>query len=184
MIDRIQIIQHFIDKYHYTEYLELGIFFGVTFQLIKCENKDSVDTEQWKECPFKVKYKMSIDKFFEKECKKQYDIIFIDACHEEEQVDKDLNNSLKWLKENGTIILHDCNAPAPEGSGERTVWRSISKFNCTENGYTCHVVDVDHGVGIIRKGIQEKHKLSIEQSRMWENRVLNLISPEKFLELY
>ena len=39
----------------------------------------------------------------------KYDLIFIDGLHLEHQVDKDINNSLNHLSENGVIIIHDCN---------------------------------------------------------------------------
>ena len=183
-IDRIFIINYFIKKYNYSDYLEIGIFHGVTFSFIECKNKDSVDIKKDPNCPFEIKYLCSSDKFFEKHITKKYDIIFIDGNHESYQVDIDIVNSLKWLNENGTVILHDCNAPEAEGSGEGTVWKSISKFNCTNNGYTCHVVNVDHGCGIIRKGDQIKHNLSLEQAAMWSNKKLNLISVQEFNTLY
>lgn len=37
----------------------------------------------------------------------RFDMIFIDACHDYEQVKTDFNNSLKYLKVGGTILLHD-----------------------------------------------------------------------------
>ncbi len=65
---------------------------------------------------------------------------FIDGLHTEEQVDKDVENSLKHLSPNGTIMLHDCNPPTEwhqrsyedfcsnpcEWNG--TCWRSVVKL--------------------------------------------------------
>ena len=180
------IIQYFIDKYHYKDYLELGIYHGSTFPQIKCENKDGVDIKQYPECPFPVTYICSTDDFFSNHIKKKYDIIFIDALHEELQVDKDLVNSIKWLKDNGTIVLHDCYNPEGwlQWGIEQSAWKTISKFNCTNSKYSCHVVNTDCGCGIVRRGYQEKFKLSLEDSVKWENAKLNLISEEEFKKLY
>ena len=183
-MDRIQIINHFIKKYNYKHYLEIGIFHGVTFQSTECENKDGVDPVQNPNCPFIVKYLCTSDDFFENFIKKKYDIIFIDGLHDEHQVDKDIFNSIKWLNENGTIILHDCYPDWEGAEGEGTVWKSVSKFNCTDNGYACHVVNVDHGCGIIRKGNGIKYWLPLSEAIKWNNKKLNIITWDEFLQTY
>ena len=38
-----------------------------------------------------------------------FDIIFVDGLHEKQQVKKDILNSIKFLKDGGTIICHDVN---------------------------------------------------------------------------
>jgi predicted O-methyltransferase YrrM len=49
---------------------------------------------------------MPSDKYFE-ECKKEYDIIYIDGDHSYEQTKRDVNNAWKFIKEGGVIIGHD-----------------------------------------------------------------------------
>ena len=50
------------------------------------------------------------DEYFEsiKDTEVKYDIIFIDGLHHNEQVLKDVENSLKHLSEGGSIVCHDC----------------------------------------------------------------------------
>ena len=40
-----------------------------------------------------------------------FDVIFIDGLHLADQVEKDIDNALKFIKEDGFIILHDVNPP-------------------------------------------------------------------------
>ena len=49
---------------------------------------------------------MTSDKYFEV-CKKEFDIIYIDGDHSDEQVKKDFNNAWKYIKKGGVIIGHD-----------------------------------------------------------------------------
>ncbi len=41
--------------------------------------------------------------------KEEWDVIFIDACHETSQVTRDFENSLKVLSSNGVIVMDDIN---------------------------------------------------------------------------
>lgn len=91
-------------------YLELGVEYGTNIQEIKnivdiCVGVDInvVDIVDKGKIEF---YQMTTDEFF-KQNKRNFDIIFIDANHEFEQVKKDFNNSLKILNKYGIIILHD-----------------------------------------------------------------------------
>lgn len=67
--------------------------------------KTSVDIENTE-----ATYPMSTDDFF-KQNKKKYDIIYIDAGHDIENVLKDYNNSIKSLTDKGFIVLHDMYPP-------------------------------------------------------------------------
>ena len=42
----------------------------------------------------------------------KFDLIFIDGLHLANQVQKDIENSLKFIKDEGFIVLHDCNPPS------------------------------------------------------------------------
>ena len=50
---------------------------------------------------------MTSDDFF-RDNKEKFDLIFIDGLHETNQVDRDIENSLKFINKGGTILLHDC----------------------------------------------------------------------------
>mgnify|MGYP003323092031 CR=1 FL=1 len=97
---RTDVVQLIIDHYGYTSYLEIGIGNTRNHSLIKCENKISVDPNG------RAMYKMTSDKFFEEHAHEhQLDVIFIDGDHTKEQVEKDIDNSLKRLLPNGTIVF-------------------------------------------------------------------------------
>ena len=165
---RTHIINYFIKKYNYQTYLEIGTRdVKRNFQKIKCINKECID-------PFPlnkkgITYVMTSDKAFEsiKQNNKKYDLIFIDGLHLENQVDRDIKNSIDCLTPNGTIILHDCNPPTVHHAGDcfetanklvgawnGTVYKSIVKFN--KNNTCGCVIDTDWGCGIIRPILQNE----------------------------
>jgi hypothetical protein len=41
----------------------------------------------------------------------EYDIIFVDGLHVEDQTERDIENALLHLSDGGTIVVHDCNPP-------------------------------------------------------------------------
>ena len=101
---RTDIINAFIQKYGYKSYLEVGTQDPASnFDKINVETKVSID-------PFprgEVDYVCTSDEFFESVAPKhdyKFDIIFIDGLHHDDQVIKDINNSLEILNDNGTII--------------------------------------------------------------------------------
>lgn len=163
---RRDIINYFIRKYNYQNYLEVGTqYVHNNYVYIDCENKECIDPEPKSDG---ITYVMTSDAAFEKikADGKKYDIIFIDGLHLEDQVDRDIQNSLDCLTENGTIVLHDCNPPTPihggsslamaeiytNGNWNGTVYKSIIKFN--KNNECCCVLDTDWGCGIIRPILQ------------------------------
>jgi hypothetical protein len=191
---RFDIINHMINLYGYKNYLEIGIRQKKNFNRIIIETKHGVDPG-W-DCTFK----MTSDEFFEKN-EKNYDIIFIDGLHQHQQVMRDVSNSLKFLNENGTIIIHDCNPRrrshqskeyiTKKGTGKGvwngTVWRAFVRLRATRGDLEMTVVDTDHGVGIVKRGSQELLDVredQIKYSSLMRNRkkYLNLISVEEFLK--
>lgn len=152
-----------------------------------------------------ITYNITSDKFFEEifpTLKYKYDIIFIDGLHETEQVDKDVENALKSLNPNGTIVMHDCNpitremqqVPRIQGEWTGDVWKSILKLRFNSFVNVC-VVDTDYGCGIVRKNKQAEHLstylpesnvdvFSYDYLERKRKEILNLISIEKFKEKY
>lgn len=189
---RTDIINHLIKKHNYRTYLEIGVRDpNGNFNRISIEHKDGVDPAG------NCNYPIPSDEFFalikgHEDIK--YDIIFIDGLHLEEQVDKDIQNSLKHLKGNGTIVMHDCNPPTYQHQIEKydgvsawngTVWKSYVKLRLTDPNLKMYVIDTDWGVGVIQKGSQELFPQPevLDYDFLETNRIelLNLISPEKFL---
>lgn len=192
---RFDIINHFINKYGYKKYLEIGVEGGDCLRAINCQVIHGVDPAS----PHAT-FKVESDTFFQMLDKNyKYDIIFIDGLHVENQVTRDIENSLKHLAEGGTIIVHDCNPPSEwhqrsydeaKQNGCRlwngTVWKSILYFRSLNN-LEISVVDTDWGVGIIRPGSQIPitHKnYTYNEFEQNKTLLLNLISPQKFLEIY
>lgn len=189
-MNRADIIQYLIDKKGFKSYLEIGYRTGTTFNKIKCKIKDSIDPNS------KAKYNMTSDDFFSKiNPNKKYDIIFIDGLHIEDQVDRDIQNSLKHLSPSGIIVMHDCNPPTRKHQAvprlqkvwNGTVWKSFVKLRCTESNLFMCVINADWGCGIIKRGKQGVYnKVSLNECLKYEyfnkhkKELLNLISIEEF----
>lgn len=185
---RWDIINSFIDKLGYTRYLEIGTAAGTCFSKIKCKHKVGVDPKG------RVGLKMTSDQFFKKN-KEKFDIVFIDGLHIDKQVDKDIRNSLRCLRKNGTIILHDCNPPTwkhqavprQQRAWNGTVWKSIVKLRVKNPNLHVLVIDTDWGCGVIRRGSQELYtKEPLSKCLKWDyfmnnkKELLNLIQVKEF----
>jgi hypothetical protein len=130
----------------------------------------------------------------------KWDLIFIDGDHHSEQVDKDIQNSLKHLSLGGTIIMHDCSPSNYEmtttgtSNGEWTgdVYKSFIKF---KNMTKCqaYVVDTDFGVGIIKPFTPAREDRFIlcclkDEDINWDSffknrrKYLSLLSVNEFME--
>lgn len=196
MEKRWEVINFLIHNNNYTNYLEIGIRGGGCFKKIICENKEGVDPNPKCKC----KNHMTSDDFFNNiPLSQKYDIIFIDGLHLENQVLRDIQNSLKHLSENGTIVLHDCNPMLEERQLEYkksknakwngTVWKAFVKLRMQRSDLKMLVVDIDHGCGIITKGKQDTLKytknIKLNFDFLDKNReeILNLISVEKFINI-
>lgn len=125
----------------------------------------------------------------------QFDIIFIDGIHTEEQVVKDILNAYPRLAINGVIILHDCMPPdawhqrEPEAYriGENwngTVWKAALRvFN--ETNYKCTLLDFDWGCGIIdTKEVQVPKCLPLPEDLSYELHYSWLLEYKKSVAVY
>jgi hypothetical protein len=157
---RFDIINYLINKNNYKTYLEIGVHDFFCFNKIICEQKTSVDPSINE---FKYNFNIISDKFFEINNNK-FDLIFIDGLHLAEQVEKDVENSLKVLNENGRIVLHDSN-PSEElhamehhyvDAWNGTVWKTIQQIRSSREDLIVKTYPHDHGVTVIRKGYSSK----------------------------
>ena len=198
---RIDVINMLIDKFGYKSYLEIGIYRGACFQNINVECKEGVDPNPVDFSDDRIGSMTSDEYFKTLPLDKKYDIVFIDGLHDHKQVVKDIENSLKHLTENGTIVLHDCNPPTEwhqreinefDGTGKfnGTVWRGFVEYRSKHKDFNMFVVDCDWGIGIIQRNIKTEFPELVcsDQndifSYKWleKNRqmALNLISPKDF----
>ncbi len=197
MLSRTKIINFYLSKrIKPVSYLEIGVQNpDANFNHINADLKDGVD-------PFPIlpyKFAMTSDQFFEQN-KTKYDVIFIDGDHRFEQAHKDARNSINSLKENGIIVMHDCNPPTEWHQRERediykldgpwngTVWKAFIKLRMENENLEMFTIDADCGVGIIVP--QRRQKLFVCKENIYEYRVfdkyrkeaLNLISVNDWLK--
>jgi hypothetical protein len=154
-----------------TIYLEIGVRNPEhNFNRIKSYNKFSVDPGlEFEANP--VDFPLTSDQFFDqlrsgKVLKNdiQFDVIFIDGLHTAEQVDRDIINALEFIKEDGFIVLHDCNPPTESHAREEhnyrlspalnawngSTWKGFVKWRQNPAVFSC-TIDTDWGVGVISK---------------------------------
>ncbi|MCK9442525.1 MAG: hypothetical protein M0Q13_14040, partial [Methanothrix sp.] len=90
MANRTDIINSIIKRYAFKSYLEIGVRVPAdNFDKIVVRLKHSVDPNP----NGNYTYKVNSDDFFNKHIKRNYDIIFIDGMHTEEQSYKDVKNA-------------------------------------------------------------------------------------------
>ena len=148
---RWDLIEYFINKYGYSDYLEIGCDQDQLFSKIKIQNKVGVDPSSG------GNVRKTSDEFF-KDNKKKFDVIFIDGLHTYDQVKKDILNSINFLKKNGIVLVHDCMpdclskqaVPRYRMIWNGDVWKAIVDLRQREDLeiFTC---EMDQGIGIIKK---------------------------------
>lgn len=169
---RYDIINYLLSTFkRSTIYLEIGVRNPEdNFNKIEATVKYSVDPGiEFKANP--VDFKVTSDEFFKRLREGNFlskdtlfDVIFIDGLHLAEQVDRDIENALEFIKEDGFIILHDCNPPTEWHAREEhnytispagqqwngTTWKAFLKWRYVPIIHSC-CIDTDWGVGIISK---------------------------------
>lgn len=199
-IFRWDIINYLIGKHNFLNYLEIGVFKGECIEKIVAPHKDGVDplTEGFSH-PL-VNYPITSDHFFDyiqNNPEIKYDIIFIDGLHHSSQVKTDIINSLKHVKEDGFIILHDCNpqtfssqvVPRQTVCWTGDVWKAFVGFKQSNPNTPICTIDTDWGVGIIKVTDITTSNFHIADME-WEdfdqnrNQLLNLMSWDDFKATY
>lgn len=96
-----------IKDLEYSSYLELGTAGGCrSWDFIECEKKVGVDIDPSLKIPG-VLCSTTDEYFADLGPDEKFDMIYIDACHEKNQVFVDFCNAIKHLNEGGLIIMHD-----------------------------------------------------------------------------
>jgi len=190
---RLEIIQNIIISKNYKKYLEIGCDKDQIFSNILIDFKIGVDPVQG------GNVRKTSDDFFKNNLDK-FDIIFIDGLHEYDQVNKDINNSLKALNDGGIILLHDCMpksyfhqaVPRSRMSWNGDVWKNIveARANPEIDTYTCFA---DEGIGIIFNRLN-RNKLIINKKNFKKlkfrdfyynyREYLNIISAEEINKIF
>jgi hypothetical protein len=150
-ITRSLIVNSIIDRKKYETYLEIGCDKNILFNSVKIKKKIGIDPVSGGNT------RMTSDNFF-KNNQDKFDLIFIDGLHQYEQVKRDVYNSLKFLNDNGVILLHDCMPSsfmrqAPKRSSNiwnGDVWKNIVEFRTLDQIDT-YTIYADYGIGLILK---------------------------------
>lgn len=209
---RSDIINFILGKFNReTNYLEIGVRHSYeNFDLIHSKNKFSVDPGYESEIN-NVDFKMTSDEFFAElrdgtllNPKLKFDVIFIDGSHLANQVEKDIQNALDFISDDGYIVMHDCNPPTEFHASENyyyrlspsggywngTTWKSFFNTRKRKDIFSC-CIDTDWGIGVISKikefGTSTNVKNDFFEFYIFkENRKesLNLISIDKFKSFF
>lgn len=189
---RIDMVKYLIKRKNYKKYLEIGCDLNQLFSEVKIEKKIGVDPESG------GNIRTTSDKFFETNTA-NFDLIFIDGLHEYEQVKRDIINSLKYLNDDGIILVHDClpkslsrqAVPRYKIEWNGDVWKAIVDLRRNKNLeiFTC---EVDQGIGVIQKKenssilILEKEikKLKFKDFYNEHRKFMRIISLDEFYKLF
>lgn len=198
---RTQVLNYLLNSFENdsTQYLEIGVRNPAhNFDEIIASEKYSVDPGiEFKENP--VDFKLSSDAFFKQlnaglilRKNIRFDVIFIDGLHLAEQVDRDIENALAFIKDDGYIVLHDCNPPTEWHAREEylydltpakyfwngTTWKAFYKYR-QRTDLTSACIDTDWGIGIITRkkifnSLTTNNNPFFEFKVLEKNRVLDL----------
>jgi Methyltransferase domain len=155
---RTQVLNCLVSMFGLERYLELGVADGENFEAVIAPVRQSVDPQAH------ATFRMTSDEFFAsgRGCT-EYDLIFIDALHEEAQCLRDIENALTRLCANGCIVVHDTSPPTewhqrpashyqPGEDWNGTVWKAVVRFRQAHPDVAVVTLDVDWGCTVIRRG--------------------------------
>ena len=138
---------HKHDNGYKVKYLEIGCEYNQIFNTIPLDIDMKIGVD-----PFLGgTHRKTSDNFF-KDKDINFDLIFIDGLHTYDQCQKDIINSLKFLKPNGIILLHDI---LPQNSYEEKPHRSgdickIAVELANSKNINFKIANIDNGVGIVK----------------------------------
>lgn len=184
---RFEAVQQALDGRPTRVYLEIGVHYGRAFRRITAEEKIAIDpafklsrrTRRRADSKARATdyFEMTSDDFFANKTdvleQRGIDVALIDGLHTAGQAVRDVDNILRYLRDDGVIILHDCNPKSAAvgctaasyadfraqnrwwniaWSGD--VWKAIVQLRCRQN-LDVAVLDCDYGVALVRKGSPE-----------------------------
>jgi len=207
-------------------YLEIGVSKGLAFRRIGADEKIAVDpafrlsprSRALADAKARVThyFETTSDDFFTTQSgfleQRPVDVALIDGLHTYEQVVRDVENTLRYLRDDGVIFLHDCNPPF-ELAGRRAeswedfvgqqsgplvigiwngdVWKAIVQLR-TRPDLLVGVLKCDQGVGFVRKGrpestlpytVDQVAALTYADLKADRRRLLNL-RPPRYLDAF
>jgi SAM-dependent methyltransferase len=224
-LNRIKAVQRALEGRVNPVYLEIGVSKGLAFRQISAAEKIAVDPafrlspETRAQADAKARsvhyFETTSDEFFAEQAEflaqRPVDVALIDGMHTYEQVVRDVENTLRHLRDDGVIFLHDCNPPS-ELAGRRAaswddfvaqqsgplviglwngdVWKAIVHLRSTRPDLLVGVLKCDQGVGFVRKAAPEStlpysaeqiEALTYADLKADRKRLLNL-KPTRYLD--
>ena len=189
-VTRTSLLNSLVERHGYRSYLEIGQGNRrMNYDWVNCRIKIGVDPDR----SLNAAYQLTSDDFFAIN-NDAYDLIFIDGLHTAEQVGRDILSSLRVLRPNGTILVHDCNpttremqlVPQRQLTWTGDVWKAWVTLRAERSDLTMYVIDVESGCGLIRRGRQATVRLPAELTyeALARDRtaLLNLVDVTYFLE--
>ena len=158
---RTDIINLLINRHAYRNYLEIGIRKGKNFDAVNCKWKVGIDPDMsFYKTPMtdnSFLFQTTSNEFFSKNTR-LFDIVFVDGLHEFNQVVFDIKHALFYLKDGGTVVVHDTNPkeeihqriPRESKIWNGDVWKAIAYLRY-HNAINLYTVDTDYGVTVIQK---------------------------------
>lgn len=208
-MDRVELIQKLIRAGGFERYLEIGCETGASFFPIRARRKIAVDPAfripRLAKARAVVKYPPNLlNRYFEEESDRFFaahddflrrrgslDVVFVDGLHTFRAALDDVLHSLRHLREDGVIVMHDCLPPheaaalptkgfptAAEVAGVHgwngqwcgDVWKAVVYLRrvCAAS-LDVHVLDCDFGLGVVtrRPGVP-LGDLTIDEARFAE----------------
>lgn len=225
---RSQVIQAILNQRKNATYLEIGVFKGAVFLPTRASQKIAVDP-QFRIRPYKrvmwgmrnltnlgnQYFEMPSDEFFDNHAdvlEGGIDVAFVDGLHTYEQSYQDVKNCLKFLKDDGVIVMHDCDPPSgiaadpdrplvivPKNTQPKpacTAWtgdvyKALIRLRAENHDLNIFVLDCDYGLGVIQKGdaeaplsfpVDQLSTLSFGDFQKCRGELLNLKPVEYFPE--
>jgi hypothetical protein len=189
-MNRTKAVQQVLDGRVKRVYLEIGVSRGVAFRCITADKKIAVDpafklsARSRRRADAKARathyFETTSDAFFVNETafleQHGIDVALIDGLHTHGQVVRDVENTMRYLRDDGVIVLHDCNPASASIAYPATsyadflaserghwwhkawsgdVWKAIVHLRSTRNDLRVAVLNCDRGVGVVRKGFPE-----------------------------
>lgn len=195
MNSKVEMINELIKTFGYKSYVEIGVYStNLTFDHINAEKKYGVDPNKLGHG--EATHPVPSDTFFAQN-KETFDIIFIDGLHHDDQVQRDIQNSVACLNPGGIILVHDCNpmqeihqrVPMESSYWVGTVWKGwVRMMQSLPPEYEMFVVNWDTGMGVIKATGEGKkleaipeEELTFENLELNREKWLNLVSLDYFL---
>ena len=169
-----ELLNALAEKYSLNNYLEIGVNNPHNnFYKIKCSNKTGVDPQS----SGNGVRSMTSDDYFaaieNNDPKPVFDLGFIDGLHTKDQVKRDFENLLKYLSDDGFIVIHDVLPENEEGTRvpreTKQWWGDVYKWAMGAKQYPYVKVvtyNIDNGCMVICKD-ENKHPFTDPNTPCW-----------------